>query len=82
MSPTHRTHPSDKPIPVFSGSQVQRLRKTCVWVSKYSPERRLTLEEIAAVMGVSRERVRQIEAHALRKLRHPSRMQRFNELRN
>ncbi|HAY74281.1 MAG: hypothetical protein CMI22_08625 [Opitutae bacterium] len=33
-------------------------------------------------MGVSRERVRQIEAHALRKLRHPSRMQRFNELRN
>jgi DNA-directed RNA polymerase sigma subunit (sigma70/sigma32) len=82
MSLTHRTHPSNKPIPIFSGSQEQRLRKTCVWVSKYSPGRRLTLEEIAAVMGVSRERVRQIEAHALRKLRHPSRMQLFTELRD
>lgn len=32
-----------------------------------------TLEEVAQVYGVTRERVRQIEAKALRKLRHPSR---------
>lgn len=30
----------------------------------------MTLEEVAASMGVTRERVRQIEVSALRKLRH------------
>ena len=32
-----------------------------------------TLEEVGEVFGVTRERIRQIEAKALRKLRHPSR---------
>lgn len=32
-----------------------------------------TLEEIGQVVGVTRERIRQIESKALRKLRHPSR---------
>lgn len=31
------------------------------------------LEEVAQIMGVTRERIRQIEAKALRKLKHPSR---------
>lgn len=35
------------------------------------------LEEISNVFGVSRERIRQIEAKALRKLRHPSRTKRL-----
>ncbi len=32
-----------------------------------------TLEEVGQIFGVSRERIRQIEAQALRKLKHPSR---------
>ncbi len=36
-----------------------------------------TLEEVGRVFAVTRERIRQIEAKALRKLRHPSRSRRF-----
>jgi RNA polymerase primary sigma factor len=36
-----------------------------------------TLEEVGEVFDVTRERIRQIEAKALRKLRHPSRSRRF-----
>jgi RNA polymerase primary sigma factor len=36
-----------------------------------------TLEEVGQVFCVTRERIRQIEAKALRKLRHPSRSHRF-----
>jgi RNA polymerase primary sigma factor len=36
-----------------------------------------TLEEVGQVFSVTRERIRQIEAKALRKLRHPSRSSRF-----
>ena len=32
------------------------------------------LQEVARVYGVTRERIRQIEARALRKLRHPTRI--------
>ena len=35
---------------------------------------RKTLQQIGGVLGVCRERVRQIEKKALRKLKHPSRM--------
>ncbi|VVB81399.1 RNA polymerase sigma factor RpoD [uncultured archaeon] len=36
-----------------------------------------TLEEVGAIYNLSRERVRQIEAHVLRKLSHPSRRRRL-----
>jgi RNA polymerase primary sigma factor len=38
-----------------------------------------TLEDVGKVFGVTRERIRQIEAKALRKLRHPSRSRRLKE---
>ena len=36
-----------------------------------------TLEEVGQIFHVTRERVRQIEAKALRKLRHPTRARRL-----
>lgn len=40
-----------------------------------------TLEEVGREFGVTRERIRQIESKALRKLRHPSRSKQFGDFR-
>ena len=44
-----------------------------------SNENKMTLQQIADICGVTRERIRQIEAKALRKLSHPTRMRELNE---
>ena len=38
-----------------------------------------TLEEVGKEFNVTRERIRQIEAEALRKLRHPSRSRKLRD---
>ena len=38
-----------------------------------------TLEDVGKVFNVTRERIRQIEAKALRKLRHPSRSKQLKD---
>ena len=38
-----------------------------------------TLEEVGKEVNVTRERIRQIEAKALRKLRHPSRSKKLKD---
>ena len=41
-----------------------------------------TLEEVGREFNVTRERIRQIEAKALRKLRHPSRTKKLKDYVN
>ncbi len=45
-------------------------------------DRPRTLEEVGKEFGVTRERIRQIEAKAIRKLRHPARSKRFGDYKD
>ena len=49
------------------GQNIQRINHSL----KYQGSSGLTLEEIGLVLGITRERVRQIESSALKKLKHP-----------
>lgn len=53
------------------GEQEQKVLRMRFGLDDDTPK---TLEEIGKVFGVTRERIRQIEAKAIRKLRHPSRL--------
>ena len=53
------------------GEQEQKVVRMRFGLDDDTPK---TLEEIGKVFGVTRERIRQIEAKAIRKLRHPSRL--------
>ena len=48
-----------------------------VWAGRWKKPR--TLEEVGKEFHVTRERIRQIEAKALRKLRHPSRSRKLKD---
>ena len=54
-------------------------KKYYAYVLVYNDGRTRTLEEVGREFNVTRERIRQIEAKALRKLKHPSRSKRLKD---
>ncbi len=56
-------------------------REAAVLILRYGlrDNRTRTLEEVGKVFNVTRERIRQIEAKALRKLRHPNKIKKFQD---
>ena len=56
----------------------ERERQVIIMRYGLQGEDQKTLEEVGKIFGVTRERIRQIEAKALRKLRHPARAKVFN----
>jgi RNA polymerase primary sigma factor len=61
------------------GSLTERERKVLMMRFGLEDGHPRTLEEVGKEFGVTRERIRQIEAKALRKLRHPSRSRRLKD---
>jgi len=67
-------------LPIFIGDSNSRLSQFAQWARENTPGQPYTLEQIAKVAGVTRERIRQIEARALKKLRHPERTKHFDQV--
>jgi len=61
------------------GELTDRERKIIVLRYGLEDDRSRTLEEVGQEFNVTRERIRQIEAKALRKLRHPSRSRKLKD---
>ena len=63
-----------KNIPPMEGEKVDdKMRNLVKWHRDNCKQGDgLTLQEIGSAVGLTRERVRQIEAQALKKLRHPA----------
>jgi RNA polymerase primary sigma factor len=61
------------------GELTDRERKVLLLRFGLEDGRSRTLEEVGKEFNVTRERIRQIEAKALRKLRHPSRSRKLKD---
>ncbi len=61
------------------GSLTTREREVLSWRFGLTDGEAHTLEEVGQMYGVTRERIRQIEAKALRKLRHPTRSRKLRD---
>jgi len=60
----------------------ERERKVLIQRYGLLDNRERTLEEVGREFGVTRERIRQIETKALKKLRHPSRIRKLGDFRD
>ena len=82
-----RTFPASAAVNVLLKEQIDEVlctlnpRERRVLQLRFGLEdgRSRTLEEVGREFGVTRERIRQIEAKALRKLRHPSRSKKLKD---
>ena len=63
----------------FLRNQINGIWAADLFVVRTIDGHQRTLEEVGKRIGVTRERIRQIEAKALRKLRHPSRSKKLRD---
>ena len=82
VSPTEYTRKSMNRDALFSVMNDLTDREERVLRLRYGlgDNRPRTLEEVGKEFGVTRERIRQIEAKAIRKLRHPTRTKKLDDL--